>query len=130
MGERLVRECDCGAIPVVDNDGRLIGMVTDRDITVRLVARGADIRRAFVDDCMTDEAFACNVNDSIDDCMRTMSRHQIRRLPILDDRDRVMGIVSQSDLARHAGEHPVRGERRAMTDVLCVVSEPTHMPYR
>jgi CBS domain-containing protein len=127
---RLMRECDCGAIPVVDNDGRLIGMVTDRDITVRLVARGADIRRAFVDDCMTDEAFACNVNDSIDDCMRTMSRHQIRRLPILDDRDRVMGIVSQSDLARHAGEHPVRGERRAMTDVLCVVSEPTHMPYR
>src|SRR5215217_7659452 len=69
---RLMRECDCGAIPVVDNDGGLAGMVTDRDITVRLVARGVDIRRAFVDDCMTDEAFACNVNDSIEDCMETM----------------------------------------------------------
>jgi CBS domain-containing protein len=127
---RLMRECDCGAIPVVDNDGRLIGMVTDRDITVRLVARGVDIRRALVDDCMTDEAFACNVNDSIETCMRMMSRHQIRRLPIVDDRDRVVGIVSQGDLARHAGEHTGRGERRAMADVLCAVSEPTHAPYR
>jgi CBS-domain-containing membrane protein len=127
---RLMREYDCGAVPVVDDDDRLIGMVTDRDITVRLVARGVDVRRAFVDDCMTDEAFACNVNDSIETCMRVMSRHQVRRLPIVDERGRVVGIVSQGDLARHAGERPGRGERRAMADVLCAVSEPTHAPYR
>ena len=79
---------------------------------------------------MTGEAFACHVNDSIEGCMRTMSRHQIRRLPIVDDRDRVVGIVSQGDLARHAGLHPRQGERRAMADVLCAVSEPTHTAYR
>jgi CBS domain-containing protein len=127
---RVMQGCECGAVPVVGNDGRLIGIITDRDITVRLVARGIDIRRARVDDCMTDEAFACHVNDPIIGCMRTMSRHQIRRVPIVDDRDRVIGIVSQSDLVRHAGEHPGSGERRAMADVLCAVSEPTHVSYR
>jgi CBS domain-containing protein len=123
-------EHDCGALPVVDRDGRLIGMITDRDITMRLVARGMDARRARVGDCMTEEAFACHAYDSIESCMRTMSRHQVRRIPIVDDRDRVIGIVSQSDLAQHAGHHPGRGERRAMADVLCAVSAPTHVPYR
>jgi CBS domain-containing protein len=127
---RYMREYDCGAIPVVDDEGCLVGMVTDRDITVRLVARGIDVRRAFVDDCMTDEAFACHVNDPIESCMRAMSRHQVRRLPIIDDRGRVLGIVSQGDLARHAGRHTGRGERRAMADVVCAVSEPTNAPYR
>jgi hypothetical protein len=51
-------------------------------------------------------------------------------VPIVDDRDRVVGVVSQSDLARHAGMHAGRGERRAVADVLCAVSEPTHRPYR
>lgn len=127
---RLMRDCDCGAIPVVDREGRLVGMITDRDIAMRLVARGVDIRRAFVDDCMTDEAFACHVDDTLEGCMRTMSRHQIRRVPIVDDRDRVVGIVSQCDLAQHAGRHPGRGERRAMADVLCAVSEPTPTSHR
>jgi CBS domain-containing protein len=127
---RLMMECDCGALPVVDSSNRLIGMVTDRDITVRLVARGIDIRRAWVDDCMTDEIFACHVNDPLIECMRTMSRHQIRRLPIINDRERVIGIISQSDLFKHAGDHRGRGERRAMANVLCAVSEPTRAPYR
>ncbi|HXG94213.1 MAG TPA: CBS domain-containing protein [Blastocatellia bacterium] len=127
---QMMQECDCGALPVIDRAGRLLGMITDRDITIRAVARGLDVRRARVGDCMTDEAFACNVNDAIEDCMRAMSRHQVRRIPIVDDRDRVVGIVSQSDLARHAGEHPGYGERRAMANVLCAVSEPTHAPYR
>lgn len=127
---RLMGECDCGVLPVATEQGRLVGMVTDRDIAVRIAGRGADARRARVDECMTDEAFACHADDSIINCMRTMSRHQVRRVPIVDDRERVIGIVSQSDLARHAGTHPGRGERRAMADVLCAVSKPTHVPYR
>jgi CBS domain-containing protein len=127
---RLMGECNCGALPVVDSNGRLIGMMTDRDITVRITGRGIDPRRGRVDECMTDETFACHANDSIKGCMREMSRHQIRRLPIVNDRYQVVGIVSQADLARHAGAYQGRGERRAMADVLCAVSEPTHAPYR
>jgi CBS domain-containing protein len=127
---RLMAECNCGALPVVDSGGRLIGMVTDRDLTIRISGRGKDSRRARVDECMTNESFACYANDSLKDCMRQMSRHQIRRLPIVNDRYQVVGIVTQADLARHAGAYQGRGQRRAMADVLCAISEPTYAPYR
>jgi CBS domain-containing protein len=127
---RLMGECDCGSLPVINRDGRLIGMVTDRDIAVRIAGRGLDPRYARVDECMTDEVIACHVNDSIRDCMRTMSRHKIRRLPIIYDRERVIGIISQSDLARFAGFSQGHGERRAVADTLRAISEPTYSPRR
>jgi CBS domain-containing protein len=121
---------DCGALPVVDDSGRLIGMVTDRDIVMRIVARGLDPRRARVDECMSDRVFACYEDDLIESCMWLMSRHQVRRIPVVDDRDRVVGVISQADLARHAGAFPGHGERRAFADVMCAVSEPMPAPYR
>jgi len=124
---RMMGDCDCGAIPVVDWQGRMLGMVTDRDITIRLVANGADPLRARVDDCMTDEVFACHVGDPLEKCMQTMARHRVRRVPVLDDRNRVVGIVSQADIAQHASEH--RGERRAMTRMIDEISEPTPGSY-
>lgn len=126
---RLMRECDCGLLPVVDYNGRLIGMVTDRDIAVRIVARGIDPRRARVEECMTRDAFACHVDDTVEDCMRAMSDHQVRRIPIVDDRDRVVGIISQGDLARCAGDYSGRGQRRAVADMLYAVSEPSREAY-
>jgi len=126
----LMGECDCGAIPVVDWQHRLIGMITDRDITIRLVANGMNPMRARVGDCMTDKAFACHVNDSLENCMRVMSHHQVRRMPIVDDYNRVVGIISQADIAQHASVHKGTGERRAVSDVVCAVSEPSSSSYR
>jgi CBS domain-containing protein len=126
---RKMGECDCGAIPVVDSQGRMIGMITDRDIAIRLVGNRMDVRHARVGDCMTDEVFAWHVNSPLNECMQTMSRHKIRRLPVLDDRDRIVGIISQADLAQHASENSGRGERRAVSDVVCAVSEPTEGSY-
>src|SRR5262249_43936092 len=60
---------NCGALPVVNDNGRLIGMVTDRDIVTRIVARGLDPRRACVDECMSDRAFACYEEDLIESCL-------------------------------------------------------------
>jgi CBS-domain-containing membrane protein len=127
---RLMRDYDCGALPVVDQEGRLIGMITDRDISMRLVANEADTHNTVVADCMTDGAFACHAEDSVRECMRQMSRHRIRRLPIINDWGHVVGIVSQGDLARHAGNYPGRGERRAIADVVCAVSEPRRVARR
>jgi CBS domain-containing protein len=127
---QLMGECDCGAIPVVDWQGRMLGMITDRDITIRLVANGMNPLRARVGDCMTDKAFACHVNDSLENCMRSMSRHQIRRMPIVNDRNQVVGIISQADIAQHASQHTGTGERRAVSDVVCAVSEPSSGSYR
>jgi CBS domain-containing protein len=126
---RMMGDCDCGAIPVVDWQNRMIGMITDRDITIRLVANGVNPAHARVAECMTNKVFACHVNDPIEECMRAMSRHQIRRMPIIDDRGHIAGIVSQADIAQHAAENRGAGERRAVTDVMCAISEPTPGSY-
>ena len=127
---RLMEECDCGALPVIGDNGVLVGMITDRDIVVRVVARGRDARHAIVADCMTEHVFACYANESLPECMRQMAHHQIRRMPIVDENGRLVGILSQGDLARHAGHHAVPEERRALAQVVSAVSEPSHMPYR
>ena len=126
---RMMADCDCGAVPVVDWQGRMMGMITDRDITVRMVANRADLSYARVSDCMTNQSFACHVSDSLDSCMRSMSDHQIRRMPIVDDRNRVVGIVSQADLAQHAMDNHGRGERRRVGDVVGAISEPSEGSY-
>lgn len=127
---RLMRECDCGALPVVNQYGRLIGRVTDRDIAMRIVARGIHPRQAIVADCMTNETFACHANDYLEHCLQQMARHQIRRLPIINDDEQVIGILSQADLARHAEAWQGRGQRRRFADVMSGISAPTSAPYR
>lgn len=126
---RMMGDCDCGAVPVVDWQGRMLGMITDRDITVRMVATRADLSYARVSDCMTNQAFACHVSDPLESCIRSMANHQIRRMPIVDDRNRVVGIVSQADLAQHAMDNRGRGERRRIGDVVGAISEPTEGSY-
>ena len=127
---RLMEECDCGALPVIGDGGVLVGIITDRDIAVRVVARGRDARYAIVADCMSERVFACYANESVGECMRQMAHHQVRRMPIVDEHGRLVGIIAQGDLARHAGQHPVPHERRALTEVVSAVSNPAHMPYR
>jgi len=118
---RIMREVDCGALPVVDRQGRIVGMITDRDIAIRIVARERDPRFSRVEECMTRDVIVCHAGDSLTDCMRQMSRHQVRRIPIIDDDDRVIGIISQADIARETDR------QRELADVVCAVSEP--LPY-
>ncbi|MFL6467966.1 MAG: CBS domain-containing protein [Pyrinomonadaceae bacterium] len=127
---RLMAGYNCGALPVVDSQNRLIGMITDRDITVRGVAEHRDAGQVSVGAAMTDETFACHVNDTMRNCMAAMAKHQVRRMPIVDDHERVVGIISQADIARHAARRQGDGERRAVADVLRAVSEPPDRPYR
>src|SRR5262245_51638939 len=127
---RLMRDYDFGSVPVVDREGRLLGVLTDRDISVRLVANEADTHNTVVADCMTDGAYVCHADDPVRESMRQMSRHRVRRLPVINEWGHVIGIVSQGDLARHAGSHPGRGERRAIADVLCAISEPRRAARR
>ena len=118
-----MEEFDCGALPVVDRSNVLLGIITDRDITIRLVAKRLSAEFAQVSDCMTDQAFACDVGTSMEGCMRAMSWFGVRRMPIVDADHKVIGIVSQTDIVRHARQY-VRGrERRAAADMICAVSE-------
>lgn len=98
---------DAGAIPVTD-EGRLIGMITDRDIAVRGVAKGYGPDTP-VRELMTDDIICVRDDDDVEDAASKMSRAQVRRLPVIDDDHRLCGIVSLGDLSRDADEN-VAGE--------------------
>ena len=91
---------DAGSIPVTEGD-KLIGMITDRDIAVRGVAKGHGPDTP-VRELMTDHVICARQDDEVDDVARRMSEEQVRRLPVLDDDDRLCGIVSLGDLARES----------------------------
>lgn len=115
---RLICETDCGALPVVDGSGRLIGIITNSDITTRLIARGVNVAHAQVSDCMTNQAFACPAGSSIENCMRAMSWHQVKRMPIVDHDHKVIGIICRRDLTQYVCEHTEGSGPLAIADVL------------
>jgi CBS domain-containing protein len=92
---------DAGALPVCDASGHLIGMVTDRDIVVKLIAKGGDASSTKVGELTGDqpEVVTIGADDSIEEALKTMADHQVRRLPVIDGTEMV-GIVAQADLAR------------------------------
>jgi CBS domain-containing protein len=115
---RLMSELDCGALPVVDSSGRLIGIIACSDITTRLIARGITVQYAQVSDCMTHQAFACSVDTSIEDCIHAMSWHQVKRMPIVDIDHRVIGVLSMSDVTSYVSEHSDEGRHIAFAEAL------------
>jgi CBS domain-containing protein len=104
---RVMKEEDVGLVPVVERvggaetRGRLVGVLTDRDITVRHVAEGRT-GDAPVSEVMSGGVRTCSPDDSVDDAMDLMGREQIRRIPIVDERGALVGVVAQADLARMA----------------------------
>jgi CBS domain-containing protein len=105
---RRMRDLDIGAIPVGEND-RLIGMVTDRDIACRAVANGADLRALTARDVMSKGIIYCRDSEELEDAMRIMEQKQVRRLPVINDQKRMVGILSLGDIA-DATPHELSGE--------------------
>jgi CBS domain-containing protein len=89
---------DVGAMPIVDRD-RLLGVVTDRDIVVRAIAKGKDPRSMPVSEVATEEVVAVGPDDDLSEALRLMAQHQVRRLPVIDGDSRLIGVVSQADVA-------------------------------
>lgn len=96
---KLMVENDCGEIPIVDHEGGLVGVITDRDICCRIVAEGkpADTR---VEDVMTRSVVSVTPDTSVEECCTTMKKSQVRRVPVIDDDGKCCGMVSQADIAR------------------------------
>jgi CBS domain-containing protein len=102
---RLMAKQDCGAIPVAEGgSGRLIGMITDRDIVCRTLAYGKDPFEMAVGDCMTSPVATVTPESNLEECVGSMQRNQIRRVPVVDQNGRCCGMVAQADLARYAPE--------------------------
>jgi CBS domain-containing protein len=115
---RKMRDADIGSTPVVEND-RLIGIVTDRDIVLRIVAEGRNPLAATARDAMSSGMLYCFDDDSVDDVLENMGDNQVRRLPVVNREKRLVGFVSLGDLSKAA-----RG--KATGEALKEISQPAH----
>ena len=104
---KLMVECDCGEIPVVDSAKKLIGVVTDRDIVCRIVAKGTNPALTTAQDAMTSKVISVTEDTPLADVLAKMEDHQVRRLPVVDGKGCVCGIISQADVALIAKESEV-----------------------
>jgi len=103
---RRMRELEVGALPICGDDNRLKGMVTDRDIAISVVADEKDPATTKVSELTQAETVTIGADDTIEELVRTMSQHAVRRVPVIDGHD-LIGIVSQADVARHLPEDQV-----------------------
>jgi len=98
---KLIKSEDVGSIPVVQSQEskRLVGIITDRDMVIKVVAEGRDTKNTRVEQVMTHDPVTCRENDDLQKAMDAMSKRQVRRIPIVDNSGRLVGIVSQADVA-------------------------------
>jgi CBS domain-containing protein len=103
---KRLAELDVGAMPICGEDDRLKGMITDRDIVVKVLAQGRDPSSTTAGELGEGKPVTIGADDGIDEAIRTMKDHKVRRLPVIDGH-RLIGIVSQADVARSVDEEHV-----------------------
>ncbi len=99
---KVMWERDCGAVPVVDQEGRAIAMLTDRDICMAALTQGKALAEIHVSSAMSRRLWSCRPMDDVKEAEKLMRAHQVRRLPVVDPDGKLLGVLSISDLARVA----------------------------
>lgn len=117
---QIMRDHDVGPVPVCDSDERktLVGIITDRDITIKVIAEGRDAANTAVGDVMTKEVFSCFPDEDAMSALKVMEEQQVRRIPVVDRHNHVVGIISQADIANRMGDRDITAE------VVSEVSKP------
>lgn len=124
---KIMWDSDCGCVPVTEH-GRLTGMITDRDICMAAYLQGAPLTAMRVSSAMARNVYACRAEDSVAAAERVMRAKQVRRLPVVDADDRLIGILSVSDLAlevaRENGHKKREVTAKEVSETLAAVSNP------
>ena len=115
---RLMREQDIGSLPITD-DEELVGMITDRDITTRVVAEAADPKMTSVGDVVSRDLISVEPDEDLEEAVQLMASHQVRRLPVVEN-GRLVGIVAQADVALNLRENEQR-----TGELVEAISEPS-----
>lgn len=123
----IMRDEDTGIVPVIENEQSqtLVGVVTDRDLCMNVVAEGRDPRSVRVEECMTTAVVSCTPNDAVERATELMRENQIRRIPVVDDQRKLQGILSMADLVSRAGIKVTQTH-----ETLKKVSAPTPEPSK
>jgi CBS domain-containing protein len=116
---KILRDNDIGSVPIISENRKLEGIITDRDLCCTIIAEGLDPRTTPINNYVTRNPLACRADDDLDDCERAMQKNQIRRIPVVDDQQRCIGVVSQADLA-------LREESQKLKETVAEISKPTH----
>ena len=109
----LMKSENIGSIPVIENEQtrKLVGIVTDRDLTLTIVAEGRDARSTKVEAVMTRKKLVtCLADDDLQKALAAMANHQLRRIPVVDNDNRIVGIIAQADVATRVDEPEQTGE--------------------
>jgi len=112
---------DCGAIPVTDSDGKLVGMLTDRDICMAAYTKGQALQDIPVASAMATRVYSCKAGEPVAVAERLMRDNQVRRLPVVDDAGRPVGLLSLNDVARHAAAARTDGAEHALTETMAAI---------
>jgi CBS domain-containing protein len=104
-GAILMKELNVGVIPVVEDDKgyKLVGMLTDRDLCMSIIAQGADPKEVTLEKCMSGKLISCRPDEDVEKAIALMEAYKIRRLPVVDAEQRIQGIVSTADIALYSG---------------------------
>jgi CBS domain-containing protein len=118
---QLMEQEDIGSLPVVEEGSRLVGIVTDRDLAVRVLAQGSDPEQTQVGQVASTDVVALTPEHDLDDALKLMAREQVRRLPIVAGENQLVGMVAQADVARATKE-------KSAGEVIEAISEPPRGP--
>ena len=100
---KIMRDEDTGVVPITDRDNTVVGVITDRDIVIRAVAEGRD-ESTVVREIASKDIVTVDPQQDLDEALRLMAQHQVRRLPVVEEDGKLVGIVSQADVARHGDD--------------------------
>lgn len=125
---RIMWERDCGVVPVVDDRERVVGVITDRDVCMAAYTQGRLLRDIEVSTAMARVVHTCRAGDSLASAERIMRQNRVRRLPVVDTDDRLVGILSLNDIVQEAAREHVPPAREvsagAILDTMAAVCEP------
>jgi CBS-domain-containing membrane protein len=127
---RIMWERDCGFVPVVspDEERRVLGVVTDRDLCMAAYTRGCSLKEIRVGDVMTAAPCTATASDELAEAERRMQEARVRRLPVVDDAGQLLGVISLADLAQEAARHAAGRGRTARERELCKTVEAVTQP--
>lgn len=123
----IMWDYDLGAVPIVDEDNRVVGMITDRDIAMAALMQSRPLSEIVVESAMSKNLYCCELNEEVYNALALMQQHQIRRMPVLDGNKKLVGVLSLNDMARayaKSGKKEIKAE--AIADTLAAISRHRH----
>lgn len=115
---RIMRDEDVGIVPVVEQNQQLRGVVTDRDLCLQVIAEARNPQEVKVEECMSEDLVTCKPEDDVQKAADLMKEHQVRRIPVVDDQGRLVGMIAQADIALKLGKP------KEVTETVKEISKP------